>query len=58
MGIEFIKVSGSSANLRSALSMIFVKGWYDVLKMLCKDKAKLQRAFEYFMYMKRVFPGK
>ena len=47
MDVEFIKASELSDNPRSALSMIFVEGWYDVLKMLCKDKAKLQRAFEH-----------
>jgi len=47
MDIEIIKASELLTDPRSAMSKIFVEGWYDVLKMLCKNKSKLQRAFEH-----------
>ena len=47
MNIEIIKADKLSTDPRPVMSKIFVGGWYDVLKILCKDKGKLERAFEH-----------
>jgi len=47
MNIELIKASDFVGNPRPAMSKVFVEGWYNDLKMICKDKEKLQRAFEH-----------
>jgi len=47
MEVEFIKASELLANPRSAMSVIFVEGWHNVLKIFCTDKTKLRSAFEH-----------
>ena len=47
MNIEVINAEDLSTNPRYEMSKVFVEGWYNDLKKLCKDKNKLQRAFEH-----------
>lgn len=47
MNIEIVKASELSINPRPDMSKVFVEGWYKELKMLCKDKSKLEDAFEH-----------
>jgi len=47
MNIEVINAEDLSINPRPEMSKVFVEGWYNDLKKLCKDKNKLQRAFEH-----------
>lgn len=47
MNIEFIKANNFPGNPRPMMSEVFVEGWYNDLKMISKDKEKLQRAFEH-----------
>ena len=47
MDVEIIKAVDLSTDPRPVMSEIFACGWYDTLKILCKDKGKLVRAFEH-----------
>ena len=49
------KASELEFNPRPALSQIFVEAWYDVLKMLCKNQVKLNKAFEHIFQLDKFY---
>jgi len=55
MDIKVVKANELAGNIRPAMSLIFVEGWYDSLKMLCKNKTKLSRAFEHIFKLENFY---
>jgi len=55
MNIEMINAEDLISNPRDEMSKIFVEGWYEDFKRLCKDKNKLRRAFEHIFTLENFY---